>query len=1458
MRFDKKVLSQFMRTNCDLALYMTLFTPREHKQAGRPVPVKARTFAKPLQDAGLELELQVFDRLREAFGSFCLGQRGPERWEHVPLENVLTQIGDHTCVLVQPYLTIDLWRAEVLAELGVSPDDAALIPAFAAIIPDVIVARPVPPDALNRLPDGAEHPIVEIRPGGERREVESGDRRIGLRVLDVKHAADPNASYESEVTFYALVLAAWLARHQMGHQFFVEAPPALWTRGGIRNNALAQAIARRVQDSTELLNAIEVELSPVNTAIYIQSVRRFFAETLPRVIRQGNDDWTNLDWAVDGRCSACDWLGFTPWLSREQREVAERHPTHYCYRRAAEMGHPSQLPLLTRGAQRVMANEGITTVAQIAETTGDEPVYTAHSRLRADRRSIPAYAASLEQGQPDIDSDRRDAGLSRRSDLTVHISVNFDAGSGLLTGLGLGGVFFQLQPYGSPVQQPVRWTHRWVVVTKDGDQERAVLTSFLGELATMYDFVSDPAEDRGGPLARRTTHQLVFWDMRQYEELCNAIGRHLAYFLYQEDEERQRRRRRGRRELIADDVIISHTMRALIWLFPPETLQQRPIDVPPVAFLRDIVRRLVRVPAAHALTLFNVVEYYHFGEQELRLPTSWYREPFSDSIPRERIYEIWALNQGAVRTVRWGTRLVTVDELISNFRRTIDQQIWALENLTRQLRADFRDRLSSKASSIDLPVPGWARGLPPDSKLWLAFTQFENSYDRIRNWMSFVRDAEEIEASYEGIRLTRFLGQHGEEMLWEISPDSLNTKLRLPDAYCCLSPNAFPGFLTLRVRELVDPQRLTENRYGNVFLYSLFRVEALQLEHNPPRTRIAFAALPPELEQTRQEVLQQLGDAFWDGGIVVKGPSSDWAVKRLRDALNAIGNPRIAVPDARTLAALGRVGQQVRPGNDSITPVAQVLWTPGVLREEVVRPELQAQSLATEMCQLHGLNDSQRLAIVQAYTHRLTVIHGPPGTGKTKTAAALLHGLLRECQREGQGYIVLISGPTYKAVDELTFRFLELLNNDPTVSLATYLLRSPSSDYEYRIPDNPRIGLEITTGTVDMKDPAFQGLVDAIDTNRIVVVGTVVHSCPRLAQHMALLRQEQSIDDQDSVLRSVFDFVLLDESSQVEMSKAIFPLALLKTDFQLVIAGDHLQMPPVFQTDPPVGAEHLVGSIQSYMRLRHNLPLEPLLENYRSNTDIVEYIRGLGYPRNLIAANPHTRIRLAVLAETQEQIVRAAQGAWSSAWSKVLDPDQPIVSVTYSDGMSGQANPFEAEMAVALTVALRDTAGRDLDGRPEVARPGIHDDESFWKKGIGVVTPHRAQRAQIVTGLLRAFPETSPELIENAVDTVERFQGGERHTIIISFGVGDPDVIAGEERFLMQLERTNVAVSRAMGKCVLLISEEVAAHIPADRKAIETAHALRGLVDEWCLVRTSAEVERPNGSRHQITVRTRR
>ncbi len=316
------------------------------------------------------------------------------------------------------------------------------------------------------------------------------------------------------------------------------------------------------------------------------------------------------------------------------------------------------------------------------------------------------------------------------------------------------------------------------------------------------------------------------------------------------------------------------------------------------------------------------------------------------------------------------------------------------------------------------------------------------------------------------------------------------------------------------------------------------------------------------------------------------------------------------------------------------------------------------------------------------------------------------------------------------------------------------------------------------------------------------------------------------------------------------MATAAFPLALMREDARVVVAGDHLQMPPVQAVEPPRGAERTVGSVQDYLTGRFGVERTPLLVNYRSNAEIVGYCRGLGYPASLDAnfAGAGIRALLDPRSPHLRQVARAWDLPWSAAIPEALDPSRGLVALTYPDGMAGQSNEFEAALVASAVLSLRAFGSRALDGHPDDGGGhGPWDDERFFRKGIGIVTPHRAQRARVVAALCRVFPKADPALVEDAVDTVERFQGGQRHVVLISFGVGDPDVISGEERFLMGLERTNVAISRAMAKCVVVMSEEVATHIPADRAASAGAHALRGVVDEWCRSKARHPVEGREG-----------
>ena len=1437
MRFGKNVLSQNLRTECDLALYLSLHKDRDLARLGLPVPLEARPGVGTLRDAGFEQEAIILARLDRGLRDRLVGERGTAStgWREQDLKGPLNGSRTPPFVLVQPRYEIGPIRDATLRRLGVTRSGLGLMPLFEAMVPDLIVV------------EGSNAEMFALSTTGERRQIERGDTRLSLSVVDIKHAQQANPSYEAEVVLYGLMLANWLVEHELAQRYFVNASLYLWTGAGVASATLQRTLDKGERSPEAIIAAARKELTSVNVPIYVQAIRRFFSDRLPTIVRQGIEDWRQLDWYVGPACASCDWLGYEGWLSAaDHRKVAE-NPDQYCFSRAQRVDHLSRLSIGTRGACRVMARHGYDTVAAIARTTDDAEIYGKHTTLRAHRRLIPAVARAIVTSTSTTDPKRSDGMLARYADLDIFVSVNFDPGAGLLTGIGVQAHFRQPAPYGISKTDRLRrqWREKWIVSAKSAEGEGGAVLGFLQLVADIFDFVEDTQPHRGGPHADQTRTQFVFWDHRQFEELCLGMGRHLPAVLYDPQQERY--------------------VKALTWVFPPEEIQETDqIDSrrPCVAFVRDVVRRLVRVPALHTLTLFNVADHYHYGSEPLQRPDQFYREPLSDMIPRERIYEVWQVAaRGGTGTIRWGRVLKTFNQLTEGVGRTIDQQGRALSSITWRLRGDFGNRLTAEAPRVRLIVPTWARNVANDSKLWIAWQKFETACGRASAHRRFLADPDEIEAAYEGLRLQRRVEQRPDgAWVFSVSPDSLNTKLRDSDGFLCLSVNSIPGFPALTANRVLAPTALPHEIpvwLGRTPMHKLFPVtlEALDRVGGTAVVRVneLYGPAADDLHRLREIVSAHLGELLHGDITLIPSLGGDIHGRRLERILRAVGNPpnARAAPEARSALGIVRTRRPFR--EDLVTPISRVLWEGAALSEARLRPEGEADRIAERAQARAGLNSSQASAVRQAAGHALTIIWGPPGTGKTRTCSALLHSMVVEeaSAERGRAYGVLVTGPTYKAVNETVGKLSAALAADPAAACTLYLIHSRYRDDRFATPDGCHDHLHIVQTFAEATEPGFQSLVEDINSaSHVIIVAAVVHQCPKIAEALA------KIDGGSDALRPLFDLVVIDESSQVDMTAGVGPLALLKSASQLVVVGDHLQMPPIVVTDPPVGAEHLVGSLQTYLRSRFQIEPMPLLENYRSNRDIVSYTRGLGYPRALTAANPETRIRLLRPVGKHSNHLRMVDAAGSDLWAAVLDPSKPVVAITYPDGMAGQANEFEAECVAALAYLLRTTGSRALDGQPGQPEHSSWNDESFWTRGLGVVTPHRAQRAQTVQTLRRIMPGIDPRLIDGAVDTVERFQGSERHTIIISFGVGDPDVIRGEERFLMQLERTNVAISRAMGKCIVLMSDDVADHIPEDRRAAETAYALRGVVDEWCTTRVAGAVMTPDGER-SVTVRYR-
>ena len=168
----------------------------------------------------------------------------------------------------------------------------------------------------------------------------------------------------------------------------------------------------------------------------------------------------------------------------------------------------------------------------------------------------------------------------------------------------------------------------------------------------------------------------------------------------------------------------------------------------------------------------------------------------------------------------------------------------------------------------------------------------------------------------------------------------------------------------------------------------------------------------------------------------------------------------------------------------------------------------------------------------------------------------------------------------------------------------------------------------------------------------------------------------------------------------------------------------------------------------------------------------------------------------------------------------MLRPDYPLVVVTHDEDGSQVRNPFEQALIEPVLRALADPEKYGLDA----------------VDGLGIVVPHRAQRA----ALQQSFPElcildpASGLPVRSAIDTVERFQGGERTVIMVSATESDRAYLLASSTFLLDPRRLTVAVSRAKRKMILVASRSIFSLFSPDEETYQNALLWKNLLLRTC------------------------
>lgn len=1281
------------------------------------------------------------------------------------------------------------------------------------------VLKPLRPDLIEIRPPGLHEKTIDHEGTVH---TSAADTRIHLRVIDIKLTSQPGPGYFAEVVYYSVALAGWLVDQRLDSDFAVSADPAIWP-GSHEASALRVAVDAAHSNGTalsvtEAIAAVENDLVPAPVPVFVSTLQHFFDNTLPDAIAT---PWTDLPFHVSQKCRGCDFLGDNPHT--DPALIANNNL--YCLNEAEQTEHLSRIPFISRGARELLTIAGTDTVSAVAATPVASPLFSQHHSLRAQRTVISARAASVAPGATVPGGLVRQAGTSsalpRWADLNIYVTADFDSSSAITLALGVTGF------YSNPADRSDTrsWTQNKVFVVDQRShlREEAVVVQFLEQIDEMVQHAHTRDIARGATPSRSSQMQVYLWDELTYKHLCRIVSRHLPTIL-----------------------ATRNGVRSLAWLFPAEELlpNERLVAQPVVSIVGDAVRALVTLPVPHHYSLLETARNYHPATMNpqyagFRMPR-YFDVPLSDQIPSERAHDIWNRGPNFAR-------------VMGDLQRAVSVKLDALDQVTRRLRTDLQGNLRREAARIAyLGAPSRQPNMTADELLLYCYARLDTAVADQETLRHRAMPAHEREAKFASMRLSRQLDAADTATTWAslgLTPDprqviyavrreSAQAKFKDGDFLCAIVPEGETQLLDYTVHGFAVSQGAQPGSPGHgdyrTKMSDVLGVKIVRFDRD-----LLLVVLEPDTFGSRTATRQALiaaGYLSLDTNVSIEKVSKDFFTAKLQDTLSTVGKtPKAAIAQASAVgqAASTALGAMHRVNNKPSVPVEDVLWdATAMAQQQVARTTGGAKAILR--VNNRELNPSQWAAFDHALTHRLSVIWGPPGTGKSRTVVNIVAGAAWEAEQAKQSLRILVCSNTYTAIDNVLGPIAEVCGQ---VAPSALVYRGRSQTRTDTLPP-PVIDLGISER---LADPDQVALEDRLMTNTgITVVGSVPQQIYRLSKSAS-----------GSSVSPLFDLIIIDEAGQMDTANAILALATLAADGCVVVAGDPLQLPPIHQVDPPLGAESLVGSIYSYIAERYDVATRDLLINYRSNAEIVTLAHDADYPAALVAHSPALRIDLAapLPAAPSPPPGWPRTLAWSPALVDLLNPNEPVTCVVYRDGLSGQANPFEAQIVAGLAWLLEGRLTEtpigqfDPSGAP-VSRSGTpYTADSLFATGLGVVTPHRAQQSEVITAVQGALPQVSATRLRDAVDTVERFQGQERDVIIASYAVGDPDTIGDEDEFLLMLNRFNVMVSRAKAKIIVLVSEEVLLHLPHDLRVLWGSRMLKSFADIRCRHRRAIDLD---------------
>lgn len=422
-----------------------------------------------------------------------------------------------------------------------------------------------------------------------------------------------------------------------------------------------------------------------------------------------------------------------------------------------------------------------------------------------------------------------------------------------------------------------------------------------------------------------------------------------------------------------------------------------------------------------------------------------------------------------------------------------------------------------------------------------------------------------------------------------------------------------------------------------------------------------------------------------------------------------------------------------------------------------------------------NLNASQQKAMNKVLAAMdVGIIHGPPGTGKTTT---LVQAIRVALERENQA---LVCAPSNAAIDLLA----EKLSDEGLRVLrighpARVNERSLSKTLDARIAAHAHYKelKALRKRMEELKNMAFKykrkyghaernqrralmqevkamkGDADVLEfyiVNDLLQNSDVI-TCTLVGSSHPLLRSRR------------YATVFIDEAAQALEPACWIPIMRAN---RVIFAGDHCQLPPTIKSRE-AAVSGLSETLFEKCIQRQPKTASMLQVQYRMHENIMYFSSQYFYHGRLIAHESVRECRLTPASQPVEFIDTAGCGFTES--------QDPETLSRYND---------EEALLVVRQV--------------EKCFEELNEENSQFT--LGIITPYRAQ-VERLKNLVERSPWFEAKKPVITIDTVDAFQGQERDIIVIGLVRSNDN---GEVGFLADIRRTNVAMTRARKKLIIV------------------------------------------------------